>query len=108
MADAYLRAIDVSARAKHGCRVLCEDGRGGEKPAKGLRNPAFAGGLRTKDNRPAGQGGKREEIQPVVVLIAMQPYILEDLPTIPGELPRIHGITRTIAGEKRLTGGGSQ
>ena len=55
-----------------------------------------------------GQGGKQREIQSVVVLIAMQHYILEDLPTIPGDLPRIADIVRTTAGEKGLTVGGSR
>ncbi len=75
---------------------------------KRLQNRVYAGGLHTKDNRPTGQGEKREEIQSVVVLVAMQPYILEDLPTIPGELPTIAGIVRTTAGEKGLTVSGSQ
>ena len=55
-----------------------------------------------------GQGGKQREIQSVVVLIAMQHYILEDLPTIPGELPKIHDIARATADEKPLTVGGSR
>jgi hypothetical protein len=59
--------------------------------------------VRIKNNRPAGQGEKWEEAQGIVVLVEWGYKILRDLPTIPGQLPKIADVFRTTSGEKGLT-----
>ena len=59
--------------------------------------------MRTKDNRPAGQGRKEEKAQDIVVLDGGRLYLWDALPTIIGELPTITAIVRTTAVEKSLT-----
>ncbi len=59
--------------------------------------------MRTKDNRPAGQGGIEGKAQDVVVLGIGRLNLWDNLPTITGELPTITAIFRTTAVEKSLT-----
>ena len=59
--------------------------------------------MRAKDNRPAGQGWKGGEVQDVVVLDVVEPYLWDALPTITGELPTITAIFRTTVVGKSLT-----
>jgi hypothetical protein len=59
--------------------------------------------LRTKDNRAEGQVEKGEKLLAVVVLMGLGYKMWSDLPTIPGDMPKIPCILRTTAIENRLT-----
>ena len=59
--------------------------------------------MRTKDYRAEGQVGKPGKLLAVVVLMGRAYKMWSDLPTIPGDMPKIPCILRTTAIENRLT-----
>ena len=59
--------------------------------------------MTTNDYRPIGQAVFDEKAQPLVSRGLCRHKILWELPTIPGELPKITDVLRTTAGEKGLT-----
>ena len=59
--------------------------------------------MHAKDYRPLGQGQNDAKIQLVAVRAEGDFHILWDLPTIPGQLPKIAYVFRTTPEEKSLT-----
>ena len=59
--------------------------------------------MHAKDYRPVGQGQNSAKIQLVAVGTEAGFNMLWDLPTIPGQLPKIADVFRTTPEEKSLT-----
>ena len=64
--------------------------------------------MHAKDYRPVGQGQNGAKIQLVAVGTEAGFNMLWDLPTIPGQLPKIADVFRTTPEEKGLTLGGAR